>query len=309
MSKVFDAILKLERETGRLLPGMLTEGPRILENGSPRLSPVEEQSSDNVVESGETLLEEDPAGVDGFAVGRIPAETVEIKPETRIVYHQEPDSAGADRFRLLRMRLWPLWESGKLKTLLVTSAHAQDGKSTVVLNIASALAEQGKRKVLVVEGDLVHPSLSVRLGLGERPGLAECLEAGAEPLSCIRRLEPLNWFLLPAGRCLGNSTELLQSPQVADIFETLQPHFDWIVIDTPPVVPLTDTLSLRQYADAALLVVRAGQTPGAAVDAAVDRYGSKNLLGIILNGSDQLENLYSDYRQYYGRPKNKSSRS
>lgn len=305
MSKIFEALLRLERETGKLPPGVLAEAQEIFQNGSVRPeSTVALQdapsflaaASETEIAAPSAFIPAEPA----FDLSQVQGELVSMTPETRIVYHSQPDSAGADRFRLLRMRLWPLWEAGKLRTILVTSAHAQDGKSTIVMNLATALAEQGKRSVLVVEGDLCHPSLSPRLGIPQRAGLAECLEGAQNPLSLLRRLEPLGWYLLPAGRAQGNSTELLQIPLLANIFGTLKPYFDWIIIDTPPVVPLTDTLSLRQYADAGLLVVRAGRTPNEAVEAAIERVGSKNLLGVLLNGSDELDRVYSDYRKSYG---------
>ena len=305
MSKVFEALLRLERESGNLPPGVSVEAQAVFQNGSVRLASTVavEEAPRVLAAASETETLARPASIpvqSAFDLSQVPAEYVNVTPETRIVYHSQPDSPGADRFRLLRMRLWPLWEAGKLKTILVTSAQAQDGKSTVVMNLATALAEQGQRSVLVVEGDLCHPRLSPRLGIPKRAGLAECLEGARNPLSLLRRLDPLGWYLLPAGHAEGNSTELLQIPILANIFETLRSYFDWIIIDTPPVVPLTDTLSLKQYADAGLLVVRADRTPSDAVETAIERVGAKNLLGIVLNGSAELDRLYSDYRKSYG---------
>jgi capsular exopolysaccharide synthesis family protein len=309
MSKIFEAILRLERESGKLPAGVSPEVREIFqsvsESPAPAVLAVEQEPV--VPKRPERIEPPAPAPAPAerdFDLATIPGEYVNASPAARIVYHSEPESAGADRFRLLRMRLWPLWEAEKLKTLLITSAHAQDGKSTIVLNLATALAEQGQRKVLVVEGDLCRPSLSSRLGIPAKKGLAECLEEGADPFALIRRMDPLGWYLLPAGLAKGNSTELLQSPALGSMFEKLAPHFEWIIIDTPPVVPLTDTLSLRQYADAGLLVVRADRTPGTAVEAAIDRFGAKKLLGIVLNGSDEMDRVYADYRKTYGVKKN-----
>lgn len=307
MSKVFEALQRLERESGKLPPGVLPEAQQVFQNGAgtPSSAAAGEDVGNGVPAADETppispaQPTSDKPGP-AFELGDIPAENVTLTPGSRIVYHTQPNSPGADRFRLLRMRLWPLWEAGKLKTLLVTSAQAQDGKSTVVLNLATALAEQGKRSVLVVEGDLCHPSLSPRLGIPERAGLAECLEAAQNPLELLRRVDPLGWYMLPAGNAQGNPTELLQSPLLSHIFETLRSYFDWIIIDTPPAIPLTDTLSLRQYADAGLLVVRADRTRCDAVEAAIGLIGKQNLLGIVLNGSEELDRLYSDYRKSYG---------
>ena len=318
MSKVYEAIQRLENDSHEPLPGVSVEAKdalkKAVEQAATHSSSESEASASN---SPEASVAEDPIPAGGrgskaavsagdakrFRIDEIAPEYVNLRPESRLFYYSQPDSPGADRFRLLRMRLTPLWEAGKLKTLFVTSSHAQDGKSTVVLNLATALAEQGKRNVLVVEGDLCHPGLSSKLGIAERSGLAECLESGADPLPLIRRLDPLGWHLLPAGRTRENSTELLQVPRLGEIFEQLRALYDWVVIDTPPILPLTDTLTLRRHADAGLLVVRADRTPEEAVERAIASIGSKNLLGLLLNGSVELDRLYSDYRHSYGRRK------
>jgi capsular exopolysaccharide synthesis family protein len=304
VSKLFEALQRLERESGKVPSGVLPAAQQVFQNGggNHNSSAAEADSSVSQAAAEAAAAPKIPLSKiqPSFDLGQILAETATLTPESRIVYYSQPDSPGADRFRLLRMRLWPLWEASKLKTLLVTSALAQDGKSTVVLNLATALAEQGQRSVLVVEGDLCHPSLSSRLGLPLRAGLAECLEDGRNPLSLLRRVDPLGWYMLAAGQAQGNPTELLQSPILSDIFEALRAHFDWIIIDTPPAMPLTDTLSLKQYADAGLLVVRADRTPRDAVEAAIGRVGTQNLLGIVLNASEELDRLYSDYRKTYG---------
>jgi capsular exopolysaccharide synthesis family protein len=327
MSKVFEALQRLERDSGKLPPGVLLEAQQIFENGGPA------PGSNNSVEIAPELPDEpnlmaEPAFMTdppqrhaesagrsfdlsqvaearaeapgrSFDLGQVAVENATISPDSRIVYFSDPDSPGADRFRLLRMRLWPLWESGKLKTLLITSPQPQDGKSTVVLNLATALAEQGQRKVLVIEGDLSRPSLSLHLGLPNREGLGECLEAGRDPLSLLRRIEPLGWYLLSAGDVRGNPAELLQSPVLPEIFDTLTRHFDWVIVDSPPVIPLTDTLSLKHQVDAGLLVVRADRTPRTMVENAVARIGSKHLLGLVFNSSEELGRAYSDYRKHY----------
>jgi capsular exopolysaccharide synthesis family protein len=318
MSKVFEALQRLERDSGKLPPGVLLEAQQIFENGgsvpdsavSIEIDEPELQLEPNLMAQASLLeppsLPREPlplrteAPVRSFDLAQVPVENATISPDSRIVYFSDPDGPGADRFRLLRMRLWPLWESGKLKTLLVTSPQPQDGKSTVVLNLATALAEQGQRKVLVLEGDLSRPTLSKHLGLPNRPGLGECLDDNKDPLPMLRRIEPLGWYLLSAGEMRGNPAELLQSPTLAQIFESVARYFEWIIVDSPPVIPLTDTLSLKHHVDAGLLVVRADQTPRSMVENAVARIGSKHLLGLIFNGSEELGRAYNDYRKHYG---------
>jgi succinoglycan biosynthesis transport protein ExoP len=164
------------------------------------------------------------------------------------------------------------------------------------LNLATALAERGKRNVLVVEADLHHSSLSEGLRLKPWAGLTECLlDDAMPPLSAIRRIEPLGWYLLPAGEPRRNPTELLQTPAFGAIMQKLAPSFDWILIDSPPVIPLTDALSLQQHADASLLVVRAGHTPREAVEQTIALLGKKNIVGIVLNGVEARDHLYYQY--------------
>ena len=231
---------------------------------------------------------------------RVPVEEVSIQPLSRLVFHTDPRGRGADRFRFLRMRLRELSNARKVKRLLITSALPQDGKSTIALNLATALAERGTRAVLLLEADLHQASLSQQLGLKARPGLAECLEGGLDPMSALRRIEPLSWYFLPAGEPHSNATELLQSEALSGIMDALSPRFDWILVDSPPVNLLTDALSFKKQTDASLLVARAGRTPVEAVEEAIGLLGRDHVFSIVLNGAEGLDRLYSKYYGNYG---------
>jgi capsular exopolysaccharide synthesis family protein len=199
------------------------------------------------------------------------------------------------------MRLQEFRGIAPLRSLLITSALPQDGKSTMAANLATALAERGNRKVLLIEGDLHRPVLAEKLGLSSRPGLGECLEEDRDPWTLVRRLEPLGWYFLPAGNCKGNPTELVQTDACARVVDRLSGHFDWVIFDSPPLVPLSDAIAISKHVDATLLVVRAGCTPADIVKQAVNKIGQKNLLGIILNAAEGLDALYSTYGSYYTR--------
>jgi succinoglycan biosynthesis transport protein ExoP len=242
------------------------------------------------------LRQSEPAGVHP-ELADVPVDTVQIPPSSRIEVHTDPRGACADRFRLLRLRLQERWNAEKLKKILITSPLPHDGKSTTALNLATALAARGKRPVLLIGADLHHATLIEQLAISDRRGLGECLEDGLNPLSVIRRIEPLGWYLLPAGSARTNPTELLQGGAMTELMEQLSPHFEWLLIDSPPVSPLADALALKQRADASLLVVRAGRTPIQAVEQAVTLLGPKHILGIVLNG---IEGLQRTYAKYYG---------
>jgi capsular exopolysaccharide synthesis family protein len=238
------------------------------------------------------------------ALARIETEQVVIPPGSRLVYNTDPHSPAADRFRTLRLRLQPLWRAGKLKKILITSPLPGDGKSTVAMNLATALSERGKRTVLLVEADLHHSPLTKNLGLSPRPGLAECLHGDRNPLELVRHLSPLDWYALPAGEACSDATELLQGQMLPAVIDQLAAHFDWIVIDAPPVIPLSEVLSLKNHTDGTFLVVRAGRTSRDAVDEAIALIGKQHVLGIILNGVEQADLVYYKYGydNYNGRP-------
>ena len=228
-----------------------------------------------------------------------PVERAEILADARLVFHTDSRSVAADRYRFLRMRLRELASAGKLKTVLITSPLPHDGKSTVSLNLATALAEGGKKKVLVMEGDLHQPALGNKLRLQVWPGLAECLEGKLDPQSAIRRVDPLNWYLLPAGGSRVNASELLHSAALAEMMNKLSPHFDWIVIDSPPVLPLSDAISLTRCADATLLVARADHTVREAIEETIAIIGRQRIVGVVLNGVNSFDRTYSKYYKSY----------
>jgi succinoglycan biosynthesis transport protein ExoP len=226
-------------------------------------------------------------------------EQVNLGPASRLTFHTDPGSIAADRYRYLRMRLRELWSFGKLKTLLVTSPLPEDGKSTTAINLATALADHGRSKVLLIEADLYHSPLVSMLGLDPTPGLAECIESGLDLRSAIRKLHPLEWFLLPAGKPQGNPTESLHREEFARILRQVASSFDWVLIDSPPVLPLVDALVLRRHADGTLLIARAGHTPRAAIEQSISLIGKEHVVGIALNAAEKVNQAYSKYSGYY----------
>jgi capsular exopolysaccharide synthesis family protein len=197
------------------------------------------------------------------------------------------------------MRLRGLGKAATLKTILITSPLPNDGKSTVCLNLATALAEGGKKKVLLMEADLHRPALTHKLGLKTWAGLAECLEGAVDPCLAFRQIDQLSWYLLPAGGSRANASELLQTAALPSVVNALSPHFDWIVVDSPPVLPLSDAISLTRCADATLLVARAGHTPRKAVDETIAILGGQRVAGIVLNGVTSFDRSYSTYYEAY----------
>jgi capsular exopolysaccharide synthesis family protein len=229
----------------------------------------------------------------------VSTEVSPVSPESRVVVYSDPRSAGADRFRLVQIRLTSIQASRKLKRLLITSPLPGDGKSTAVLNLATSLSEEGKHPVLLLEADVHRPSLLEKLGLKPWPGLTECYKRGNDPMLAIRRIEPLGFYLLPAGQPVEDGSSLLQSDFVSQLIKGLSSSsFRWILIDSPPTTPVADIIALNAQADATLLVVRAGKTPREAIEESARNLGRDHILGIILNGVEGLDRTYSRYYGY-----------
>lgn len=241
-------------------------------------------------------------GVKGPRLDEIVPLQVQVTPENRIVFQTGPETPWADRIRYLRMHLRTMRETKGLKTVLITSPVAGDGKSTLAMNLATALTEEGKFRVLLIEADLHHASLAPQLGLaGCKEGLVDCLERGVHPLSVMRQLDPLGWYLLPAGEVRKAPAELLHTSAYEHVVKGLADTFDWILVDSPPVVAVSDALFLRQHSDATLLVVRAGHTPQSAVDEAIRQLGRQHIAAVVLNAVEGLERIYYKYgTAYYG---------
>ena len=286
LSKIFDALSKAQGEVADLAMPLIDNAGHLESDTAERSTvdlPARKIPYTGVLKSEPKRLRSD-----------------EVRPEAlkEILFHRDPSGTGADRFRLLRMRLRDIWKTGKLKSILITSPLPEEGKSTTALNLASALMEERGCKVLLVEADLHRGSLNEQLGLSRHSGLTECLQNGVNPLLAIRRIDPVGWYFLSRGKpCVGSPTELLQPQELSTILKNLAPYFDWIIVDSPPVLSLSDAVALAQHTDGSLLVVRAGRTPVKAVEDAVARLGRKHILGVVLNGVEQFE-PYSKTEQY-----------
>lgn len=290
MSKTWNALSltsEAERRPVSEAPNREVVHPDAGERRAVRPQPIPHPTSSGESQSAERL--------DFSKIGVVEARRIE-----RILYHTTPTSSGADKFRLLRMRLRTHRTLNNLKSLLVTSPLPKDGKTTTVLNLATALTEQRIKRVLVIDADLHRRGVEEELQLEPCIGIAECLMEGVDPLTVLRRVEPLGWHLLSAGIiCVESPSELLRPVGLSALLQRIVPHFDWILIDSPPVLPLTDALALAQVVDGCLVIARAGQTPTKAIEDAINALGRKHIVGLVLNGLERSNQRYSKYQNYY----------
>ena len=187
-------------------------------------------------------------------------------------------------------------ESG-LKTLMLSSALPAEGKTLTATNIALTLSESYERRVLLIDADLRRPSLHDIFQLPKVFGLNEALTSVPERRVSLIQVSRL-LSLLPAGTPHPDPMSMLTSDRMKRLLAEATAAFDWVIIDTPPVGILTDAKLLSNMVGAALLVIRAGKTPAAMVQKAVDALGRNRIMGVVLNQAEPRHGRRSDY--YYG---------
>jgi capsular exopolysaccharide synthesis family protein len=223
-----------------------------------------------------------------------------VPPQNRLVCLTDNESLAAEKFRFLGVRLRQLRRNRQLKKVLITSAIPQEGKSMVAANLACTLARRTQQRTLLVEGDVRRPSLSQMFGLGGIPGICEWLQGEPSPMTSIYYLEGPGLWMLPAGSAPNNPLELLQSGRLSELMDQLTAWFDWIIIDSPPVLPLADTSVWTRLADGILLVTRQGTTEKQQLQRGLEALESKKLIGALLNCSRNT--AHSDYYYHYRPP-------
>jgi capsular exopolysaccharide synthesis family protein len=222
---------------------------------------------------------------------------VSLTPQSRLVSVTASGSPAAEAFRLLGVRLRHLRRDGPLKKVLITSTIPQEGKSMVAANLACTLALRTHQRTLLLEGDLRRPSLSQIFGLGRNPGICEWLEGDHSLTTSIYHLEGPNIWILPSGSAPSNALELLQSGRLSSLMDQLTALFDWIIIDSPPVLPLADTSVWMRLADGILLTTRQGITEKRLLQGGLEAVESKKLIGAVVNSA--RDSHANDY-YYYG---------
>jgi len=234
-----------------------------------------------------------PADEHTDILGQFQSLETSLSPKSRLVSVTDKESPAAESFRLLGVRLRHLRRDRPLKKLLITSTIPQEGKSMVAANLACALALGTEPRILLLEGDIRRPSLSEVFGLGRIPGLCEWLQGQRSLTTSIYHLENPGLWIFPAGSAPSNPLELLQSGKLSALMDQLATWFDWIIIDSPPVLPVADTSVWTRLADGILLVTRQGITERRQLQRGLEALEPQKILGALLNSCKDV--AYSDY--------------
>jgi protein-tyrosine kinase len=295
MSRIHDALKRAEQERATSMgthvepafdqPDLRNDAPR---EHMPSLQP-----------SAATAMQPMTSGFNYESLlARCPQTEWNPDPLTMLFFQEDDGRIGAEEFRTLRSRLYQIREKMPLKRLMITSALPKEGKSFVAANLAQVMVRQHGRRALVIDADLRNPGMHRHLGAPQSPGLSEYLLGECDEISALQRGPMENLFFMPAGRVAGSAPELLSNGRLKLLLQRLEPLFDWIIIDTSPVIPVSDATLVAGSCDGILMVVRSNVTPSDLARRARAEFPDKLLLGVVLNGTPSGKLAQSKY--YYG---------
>lgn len=212
-----------------------------------------------------------------------------------------PDSIPSESFRALRTRIqFSRPDKENLKTILITSPAPQEGKTTVTLNLAGSFA-QANKKTILIDADLRKPRLHHIFGKDKKPGLTDYLVQEENLDTIIYKTKFENLYLITSGTLPPNPAEMLDSVQMENLLRKLRADFDYIILDSPPIVAVTDSEILAKKVDGTILVCSSEFTENGMFNRAVDllKNDSSNLIGSVLNNFSKKAGYESYYKYYY----------
>lgn len=202
--------------------------------------------------------------------------------------------AEVEQFRSLRSRIFELRDAGPLKSILISSGLPQEGKSFIAANLAVSLAKHKNSKVLLIDGDMRRYTLHQTLGCESLPGLADYLAGKATAMEVMQRAAepeggvaqptlPVNLTFIPGGDGGDKAADLSGNPRFGELIRLAAPHFDWIIVDSSPVLPVSDAVNLARSCDGVLLVARSEVTRYPVAQKAQFELKASRILGFVLN--------------------------
>jgi len=219
---------------------------------------------------------------------------------SRLITHFDPKSPISESYRSIRTNLNYSSADKPIKSLVVTSAGPGEGKSTTIANIAIAFAQLGK-KTLLIDTDLRRPVLHNVFQVQRKPGITDYLIGDIQDITKIIQPSGIeNLFIMTAGNLPPNPSELLGSKRMAELVDQLEHEYDMTLLDSPPIVAVTDAAMVSKEIDALMLVVKAGETDKGSLERALDALCQVRapVVGVVLNGATP-STMYGSYYYYY----------
>lgn len=253
---------------------------------------------DNTVKDGSTLEQKF-----GLTVLGSVEELTEKSEKIETFIRKNPLSPLAESYRLIRSSLLLSSPDHPPRSLLVTSMSPQEGKTATTANLAYILAQNNK-KVLIIDCDMRRPRLHSLFAVPNATGLSNFLTGGTES-HIIRKIEGENISIIPSGSIPPNPAELLHSSKMRQLIDSMLKVYDFVLLDSPPVQSVTDSLTLSGLVDGTLLVTRAGRTTYDMLESGLKKLHEvhAHILGIIINGlhKSQRTSGYYGYYDYYSK--------
>jgi protein-tyrosine kinase len=221
-----------------------------------------------------------------------------VATDSLLIDVTRPHEAPMEEFRMLRTRLNHMKSLQPIHSVVVTSASPAEGKSLTAANLALAQAHLAGNMTLLADFDFRRPIVHTLFGIDRTPGITDYL-LGKIPLhQALRRVAGTNLYLMPAGEAVINPLELLNLREVKQLIDKLPELFNWMILDSPPLLFAADASLLSTLCHGTLLVVRIGHTTIDSVTRAMQSLCNNNVLGIVVNGARRGE-LYSKYTYYH----------
>jgi protein-tyrosine kinase len=224
-------------------------------------------------------------------------ERIDARLNEKVVVDENMNAASREQYRRLAAVLHDAQSTAGLQVVMVASAVAGEGKTLTASNLALTLSESYQKRVLLIDGDLRRPTLHSVFRLDSASGLADGLLSTGETKMLVRQVST-RLAVLPAGRPSADPMAGLTSERMKRLLDEARQSFDWVILDTPPVMLLPDANLMASMVDGAVMVVRAGSTPHELVRRAADAVGRSRILGVVLNKAE-LTGQHDQY-QYYG---------
>ena len=218
-----------------------------------------------------------------------------------LITFKEPKSPVSEAYRSIRTNIQFSSIDKKIKTILVTSSKQDEGKTTVISNMAVSFAALEEKKVLIIDADLRNPSVHRKFSLTNTYGLTEILSGQKNFKQVVQNTEINNLQIIAAGKMTPNPSEMLISKKMKEFIKTLEESYDYIFIDTPPIGVITDAGSIANYSDATILVIGSGETDIEMAKITKDKLEKvkANIIGVVLNKYIEEDNFYGYYSYCY----------
>jgi receptor protein-tyrosine kinase len=219
-------------------------------------------------------------------------------PDTHVIDVNRPSEPPAEEFRTLRTRLNHLQTQEAIHSIVISSPSPAEGKSFAAANLAIAESQLEGNHTLLIDCDFRRPIVHSLFQIDRSPGMTDFLQGKAELHECIRKIDGIDLYVLPAGEPVVNPLELLNRVEMKLLLEQLPRVFNWVMLDSPPMLFAADANLLSTLCDGTILVVRIGATTVDSVTRAMQAFSENNVLGIVVNGARRGE-LYSKYTYYH----------